>query len=400
MVTGRTRGILIAAAVVLALIAWGFWPRPEPAETATAARGPLAVTVEEEGRTRVRDRYVLYAPVSGYLRRIELDVGDPVEGGAVLATLDPLRPAALDRRSRAEAEARVAAARAELARREAAARQAEAEATLAASEFERVERLLAQNLVSRSQYDEARSRTQAAAAARRAAAAAIDVGRYEVDAALASLRYTAASDSGQPLEAIPVRSPIPGRVLAIHHESAGVVTAGEPLLEVGNTTELEVLVEVLSRDAVRIAPGGRTVLERWGGEAALEGRVRTVEPTGFTKVSALGVEEQRVRVIVDLASQSAAWQRLGDGYRVEATFIVWESPDALVVPSSTLFRRDGGWAVFVVEGGRARERTVTTGHGSGLLTEITEGLAEGETVIVHPGDAIEDGVRVRPFRSL
>jgi HlyD family secretion protein len=391
--------MLVAAAVVLALIAWGFWPRAELAETAVVARGPLAVTVEEEGRTRVRDRYVLYAPVAGYLRRVELDVGDAVEAGAVLATLDPLRPATLDQRSRAEAEARVAAARAELTRREAAARQAEAEAELATSEFARTESLLARNLVSRSQFDEAKSRMRAAAAAQRAATAAIDVGRYELDAALASLRFTASGQPGRSLEAVPVRAPVAGRMLAIHQESAGVVASGQPLLEVGDPAGLEVVVEVLSRDAVRIAPGGRVLLERWGGETPLEGVVRTVEPTGFTKVSALGVEEQRVRVIADLASPPESWQRLGDGYRVEASFVVWESADALIVPASALFRSDDGWAAFVVEGGRARERAVTPGHGSGLLTEVGAGLEEGTTVIVHPGDAISDGVRVRSFRA-
>jgi len=395
----RTKGMLVAAAIVLALIAWGFWPRAELAETATVARRPLAVTVEEEGRTRVRDRYVLYAPVAGYLRRIDLDVGDAVDSGAVLATLDPLRPATLDQRSRAEAEARVAAARAGLAQRESEARRTAAEAELAKSEFARADNLLAKNLVSRSQFDQARSRMQASAAAKSSADAAIDVGRYELDAALASLRYTASGSSTEKLEAVPVRSPVAGRVLAIHQESAGVVAAGQPLLDVGDSGELEVMIELLSRDAVRIAPGGRVLLERWGGEAPLEGVVRTVEPTGFTKVSALGVEEQRVRVIADLASPPESWQRLGDGYRVEAKFIVWSSEDTLTVPSSALFRRDDGWAAFVVEGGRAREKLVTPGHGSGLLTEVVAGLEEGATVVVHPGDAIADGVRVRAFRG-
>ena len=398
MTSQRTKGMLVAAAIVLALIAWGFWPRAELAETATAARRPLAVTVEEEGRTRVRDRYVLYAPVAGYLRRIDLDVGDAVAAGDALATLDPLRPATLDQRSKAEAEARVAAARAALAQRESEARRAAAEAELAASEFARSENLLAKNLVSKSQFDEARTRMQASAAASRAATAAIDVGRYELDAALASLRYTASGETRGRLEAVPVRAPVAGRVLAIHQESAGVVAAGQPLLDVGDPAALEVMVEVLSRDAVRIAPGGRVLFERWGGEAPLEGTVRTVEPTGFTKVSALGVEEQRVRVIADLTSPPDDWRRLGDGYRVEASFVVWSGEDVLTVPSSALFRRDDGWGVFVVERGRARERVVTPGHGSGLLTEVLSGLADGETVIVHPGDAIEDGVRVRAFR--
>jgi HlyD family secretion protein len=395
----RLRGLIIPAALLIAAVTWGFWPRAEPVETAEVARRPLAITVEEEGRTRVRDRYVLHAPVAGYLRRIELDVGDAAPLGATLATLDPLRPATLDQRSRAEAGARVAAARAELAGREAAARQAVAEAELAAAEFARREGLVEKGLVSRSQFDEARSRMRATEAARRAATAAIEVARYELEAANAALRFTSSGEAGNPLETVPVRSPVEGRVLAIRQESAGVVAAGQPLLEVGDPGELEVEVEVLSRDAVRIAPGGRVLLERWGGEDALEGAVRTVEPTGFTKVSALGVEEQRVRVIVDLASPPDAWRRLGDGYRVEAVFIVWEREDALTVPASALFRRDNGWAVFAVEGGRAREREVTVGPGSGLLTEIVGGIEEGATVVVHPGDAVSDGVRVRSFSA-
>ncbi len=398
MISQRSKGILVIIAIVLALIAWGFWPRAELAETGSVERRPLAVTVEEEGRTRVRDRYVLSAPVAGYLRRIDLEVGDAVERGDVLATLDPLRPATLDERSRAEAEARVAAARAGLAERESDAMRAKAEAELAASEFARIENLLERNLVSRAQFDEARSRRQASAAASQAATAAVDVGRYDLEAALASLRYTASGKSTEKLEAVPVRSPVTGRVLAIHQESAGVVAAGQPLLDVGDPGALEIVVELLSRDAVRVAPGGRVLLERWGGGSTLEGIVRTVEPTGFTKVSALGVEEQRVRVILDFSSPQDAWTRLGDGYRVEATFIVWSSDDALTVPSSALFRRDGGWAAFVVADGRAREKAVTPGHSSGLLTEVLGGLDDGDTVIVHPGDAIEDGVRVRSFR--
>ncbi len=399
MPSKRLRGLVILAALLVAAVTWGFWPRAEPVETAEVARRPLAITVEEEGRTRVRDRYVLHAPVAGYLRRIELDVGDAAPLGATLATLDPLRPATLDQRSRAEAEARVAAARAEFARREAAARQAAAEAEFAAAEFERREGLVEKGLVSRSQFEESRGQMRATEAARRAALAAIEVARYELEAANASLRYTSSGEITRPLEAIAVRSPIEGRVLAVRQESAGVVAAGQPLLEVGDPGALEVEVEVLSRDAVRIAPGGRVLLERWGGEDALEGVVRTVEPTGFTKVSALGVEEQRVRVIVDLASPPDAWRRLGDGYRVEAVFIVWEREDALTVPASALFRRDDGWAVFAIEGGRARQREVTVGPSSGLLTEIVVGLEEGDTAIVHPGDAVADGVRVRSFRS-
>lgn len=394
----RTKGLLMLAAALLAALAWGFWPRAAPVETAQATRGPLAATVEEEARTRVKERYVLHAPVAGQLRRIELKVGDPAPAEGVLARLDPALPAVLDPRSRAEAEARVAAARAELDRREAGARQAEAEADLAVAEFTRIEGLLARRLVSQREFDQAQATLQSREAGRRAAASAVLVGRYELEAARAALRYTAAGAAGRPVGTVELRSPVDGRVLHVHQESAGVVAAGQPLLEIGDVGELEVEAELLSRDAVSVQPGGRVRFERWGGDLPLEGVVRVVEPTGFTKVSALGVEEQRVRVIVDLSSPPQAWLRLGDGYRVEATFVIWERDDALSVPASAVFRRDGGHAVFVVEGGRARVRAVVPGHGSGLLTEILEGLTPGETVVVHPGEAVADGVRVRPFR--
>jgi HlyD family secretion protein len=396
--SGRFKGLFVAAVIVMLGLVWGFWPRPVLIETGEVAERLLQVTVEEEGRTRVKDRYVLYAPVAGYLRRIELDVGDAVARGEPLALLDPLRPMVLDPRARAEAEARVAAARSARALAESSAQQAEAEAELAAEEFRRREDLLARNLISRSEFDQARSRMRAAEAAARAARSAIEVARHDVEAAEAALRYTAGSDPGEPAETVPVRSPVDGAVLRLLQESAAVVPAGHPLLEVGDPSRLEVEVEVLSRDAVRIEPGSRVLFERWGGADVLEGIVRTVEPTGFTKISALGVEEQRVLVIADIRSPPDAWQRLGDGYRVEARFIVWERTDALTVPASALFRRQDGWAVFVVEDGRARLRPVRLGPGSGLLTEVVDGLSAGDVVIVHPDDAVDDGVRVEPFQ--
>jgi len=394
---GRFKGIFIVATLVALAIAWGFWPRPVLIETGEVARRPLQITVEEEARTRVVDRYVLYAPVAGYLRRVDLDVGDEVALGETLAVLDPLRPSVLDPRARAEAEARVAAARAGLERTGAALRQVEAEAELAVEEYLRREGLLARELISRSEFDQALSRKNALTAARAAAASAVEVARFDLEAALAALRYSAAVDGDEPAETVPVRSPVSGRVLKVLQESAGVVSAGQPLLEVGDPRQLEVEVEVLSRDAVRIEPGGRVLFDRWGGEETLEGVVRTVEPTGFTKISALGVEEQRVLVIVDIDSPPESWQRLGHGYRVEAEFIVWERADALTVPASALFRRDDGWAVFVVEGGRARLQPVRPGPGSGLLTEVLEGVSAGDTVILHPDDAVDDGVPVRLF---
>ena len=397
MPAGRFKGMFILATLVALAIAWGFWPRPVLIESGEVERRLLRITVEEEARTRVIDRYVLYAPVAGYLRRIELDVGDPVSMGAALAVLDPLRPTVLDPRTRAEAEARVAAARAALRRAESARQQAEAEAELAAEEFQRREDLLARQLISRSEFDQARSRMRAMEALRAAAGSAVEVARFDLEGAQAALQYSAVADGDAPVETVPVRSPVDGRILKVLQESAGVVAAGQPLLEVGDPRRLEVEVELLSSDAVRIAPGGRVLFERWGGAEVLEGVVRTVEPSGFTKISALGVEEQRVLVIVDFSSPPETWTGLGDGYRVEAKFIVWEREDALTVPASALFRRDDGWAVFVVEGERARLRPVKLGPGSGLLTEVVEGLSPGDVVVLHPDDTLDDGVRVAPF---
>ncbi len=399
----RLMTLLVIIAVVALALAWGLWPQAVRVETGEVSRRPLEVLVEEEGRTRVKDRYRLDAPVAGFLRRIELEAGDAVKQGEAVALIDPLPSPTLDPRARAEAEARVAAGRSALRRSEAAARQAREEAELAREEFHRRETLLAQRLVSRAEFDQARTRMRSAEAAAEAAQSAVEVARHELEAALAAQSFFANTpdDGGErdPAATVVLRAPVDGRVLRVLHESAGIVASGRVLLEVGDPRRLEVEVEVLSRDAVRIEPGGRVRFERWGGDRVLEGRVRTVEPTGFTKVSALGVEEQRVRVIADIGSPPEAWQKLGDGYRVEAGFIVWEDDDALTVPASALFRRDDGWAVFVVEDGRARLRPVETGPGSGLLTAVRQGLEAGETVIVHPGDEVEDGARVQSFRD-
>lgn len=394
----RRHPLLVGGAIVLAVIlALGFRPRPVDVDIVSAAPGPLRVTVEEEGRTRVIDRYVISAPVPGYLRRVELDVGATISAGQVVAQLEPLRSDVLDPRRRAEAESRMAAARAAVRAAEQRASAAEAEAEYAASEHTRLARLYENRTVSLDAFQQADAGARRTAAALQSARFQVDVARADLKAAEATLAYSGAGGSGATPELVAVTAPVAGQLLKRFHESEGVVGAGAPLLEVGDPLSLEVEVDVLSRDAVRIAPGMAVELERWGGNGTLAGVVRTVEPVGFTKISALGVEEQRVLVIVDIVSPPEQWRRLGDGYRVEAVFILWQGADVLQVPSSALFRHGDGWALFVVEDGRARTRQVTLGHDGGINVEMRAGVRAGESVIAHPGDTVSDGVRVQAY---
>lgn len=390
----RVFGLVSLALLVIAGLAWGFWPRPLVVDAAPVREAPLTVTVEEEGRTRVKDRFVISAPVAGYLRRIQLEVGDPVTWDQVLACLEPSPSPVLDPRSRAEAEARISRAQAALRMAEEQVTAAEAEAEYAKLVANRMEELRRERTVPQQELDEARSRDRQAAANLRSAQFAVEVAQFEVAAAQTALDY--AGGGGDEREPIPLRSPVNGSVLKLLRKSAAVVTAGEPLIEVGDPTALEVEVDLLSADAVRVRPGTQVRLERWGGEGTLEAVVRTVEPVGFTKVSALGVEEQRVWVIADLTSPYERWGSLGDGYRVEASFVLWHGERVLQIPTSALFRRGDGQAVFVIEDGRARLHPVVTGQRAGLVVQIVDGLTAGETVITHPDDRIADGVRVWP----
>jgi HlyD family secretion protein len=382
---------LVAAGLVL-----GFMPRAVPVDVATVARAPLTVTVEEEGKTQVRERYLVTAPVAGYVRRIDLKAGDVVEVGQVLAVIEPARSVALDPRSRAQAQAQASAAQATLAVAQQNARAATSAAELAQQERSRVESLRQSGFLSAQALDAARSAETRALAAQQASLNAVRVARFELDMARAAIASAARLQAGGPAELLQVRAPVASRVLKLLHESEGPVTAGQPLLEVGDPESLEVEVEVLSTYAVKIAPGSRVIFDRWGGDKPVQGTVRVVEPSGFTKVSALGVEEQRVRVIVDLTSPREVWQRLGDGYRVEASFILWEGQDVLQLPTSALFRQGAGWAVFALKGGRATLTPVEIGQRAGLHTQLLSGLDAGAQVITHPDDRLSDGVRVKP----
>lgn len=388
-------GMLALAVLVAAGLAWGFMPRAVPVDVAAVEVGPFVVTVEEEGKTRVRERYVVSAPVTGTLQRITLNAGDAVAPGQVLAVIEPLRSDALDPRTRAQAQAQVSAAQAALAAAQENARSAVAAAELAGQERVRAESLRESNFVSKQAVDTARTAETRARAAQQAAAHSVRVARFELEMARAAVTSADRLLRGAPSERLSVRAPVDARVLKLVRESEGAVRAGEPLLEIGNPESLEVEVEVLSTHAVKIAPGSRVILDRWGGDRAVEGRVRVVEPTGFTKISALGVEEQRVRVIVDFTTAREAWQRLGDGYRVEARFVIWEGDDVLQLPASALFRQGEGWAAFTLQDGRARLKPVEVGQRAGLRAQVLSGLEKGEQVITHPDDKIRDGARVK-----
>ena len=392
----RTRnvGLVALAIALLAALAWGFRPRPVLVEVAVVERGPLRIMVEEEGQTRVKDRYVISAPVAGYLQRIELDVGDNVSQGQTLALLEPLRPEVLDPRSQARAEAQVAAAEAALKGADEAVTAARAEARYARSEYMRTQKLRADALISQDALEQAENHNRQASAALRSAEFAVDVARFELEAARTSLSYSLTENGETGLPAVKLRAPVDSRVLRIDHESEGVVSTAQDLLEIGDPAALEVAVDVLSADAVRIQPESRVIFRRWGGDQTLEGVVRTIEPVGFTKISALGVEEQRVWVIADLTSPRDMWLTLGDGYRVEANFILWEAGDVLQLPANALFRHADGWAVFSMEDGHARRRVVEIGQRNGLVAEVLAGIEAGARVILHPDDRIEDGVRV------
>jgi len=392
----RRRVFIIAvfSAVLIAVI-YGFAPKAVPVDLSKAARAAMRVVVEEEGKTRVRDRFVISSPVTGYLRRVTLKVGDAAKKGQTVGILEPIRSGVLDPRSRAEAEATLSAAAASLRAAEERFHAAAADAEYAAKNLERQKRLYQSGYIAKDLIDQAENDAKRTEANRLSAEASVRTARAEVSRAGATLRHSAAEGTADHQRIVPVISPVDGRVLKVQKESEGVVNAGDPLIDVGDPGLIEVKVEVLSADAVMINPGTAVIFERWGGQTPLSGTVRVIEPAAFTKVSSLGVEEQRVLVIADITSMTEEWKRLGDGYRVEAKFIIWEGKDILQVPASSLFRKGDDWSVFVNDRGKARLRKISIGHRNGLAAEVISGIAEGDEVIVHPDDAVKDGVRIK-----
>lgn len=396
---GKKRSKLVRWALVallgVAVAALAFWPRRVEVEAGIVAVAPLEVTLDEEGETRVRERFVISAPVAGSVERIDHDPGDRVFAAqTVLATFRPSEPIPLDARSRAEGEAAVAAAEAALGRARAQHQQALAEVAYARSELERESALADRGIVSRDQLEQAQLALETREKALEAAEFAVRAA--EGDERMARARLLRASmHSSANGEVLEIRSPIDGVVLRVMHESAAVVVAGEALLEVGDPEDIEVVADYLSSDAVRIKPGYRALIERWGG-APILAAVRRVEPSGFTKISALGVEEQRVNVVLDLdPSQRERWRSLGDGFRVEVRVVVWADDRVVSVPVGALVRQAGSWAVYAIKGGKARLTEVEVGERNEQRAQILEGLTVGDPVIVYPSEKVVDGTRVR-----
>jgi HlyD family secretion protein len=380
--------VLAAAAIVVQALR----PQPVPVDVATAAPGGLVVAIEETGVARVRDRYVVSAPVSGTVSRQLLEPGDEVAEGQVVAEIAPVRAPLLDARARSEAQARLSAAVSALGQAEAQRGRAAAAEALARDELGRARSLAVEDSVPAQQLDRAGFEARMRSEELSSAVFAVKVAAEQVRVARAAVAGEGAARDRH----IDVLAPAAGRVLRVVQESEGVVSPGTPLLEVGNPEQLELVVDLLTTDAVRVRPGTPVTIQGWGGDRALAAQVRKVEPSAFTKPSALGVEEQRVNVVAVFTDPRRDWASLGDGFRIEARLVLWEGRDVLKIPQGAAFRRGEAWAVYRVEGGRARLTPVTIGHRGETEVEVVGGLDAGATVVVHPGDRVKEGARVEP----
>ena len=402
MPTASTRRLMFWAPILLIAgiaIAMLFRPVAVPVDLVTIERGAISVTITDEGETRVKDIFVVSAPVPGLMRRIDLEAGDQVSAGeTIVARIEPSDPSFLDVRTQAEAQAAVRAAEAADNYASAQVRRAEAELEFAAAEFTRYQGLAERDTVSENELDAAQRRAKTAVAALEEAKANLNVSRSQLEQARAKLMTpnSTRNTNGEDCECINAYSPVSGAILRVLKKSEGVVTSGTPLVEIGDPTRLEVFVDLLSTDAVRVEVGQRALIEAWGGGPALEGVVTRIEPFGFTKISALGIEEQRVNVRIDLVDPPNHWARLGHGYRVEPRIILAEAGDVLTVPRAALFRDGDRWAVFVTENSEAVLRIVELGLANAFTAEITTGLTAGEQVVLQPSDRVSAGSRLQP----
>ena len=381
---------------LVALIIWALWPQPVPVDMAAIKKGPLEVTVEDEGVTRIREVYTVSSPIGGKMLRSPREVGDKVVANKTLvAEIEPAAPTFLDVRSQRVNEAAVEAAQAAVELANSQIKQAQSQLEFARSDLRRAEELAASKTISARALDKARLDVDSAEAGVASAKATLEVRRRELESARARLMQPSEINAGA-RQVVEVRSPIDGVVLKIVAESEQVVLPGAPLVEIGDPQDLEIAVDFLSRDAVRIKPGQPARIESWGGDKVLAARVKRIEPTGFTKVSALGIEEQRVKVILDFTGPESEWRQLGHGYRVVARVVVWHSDDVLQVPLGALFREGENWAVFVVADGRARRRLVKIGERNLHAAHVLDGLKLREQMVLHPSDRVHDGARVEP----
>lgn len=392
-------GTLFVAAIAAALYVV-LRPKSVPVDLASVARGPMRVAVEEEGKTRVRNAYTISSPVAGRLMRIALDAGDPVEKlKTVVAIIQPAAPPFLDERSRHEAGAQIAAARAAVQLAEAELRQSRSELDFAVSELSRAETLVRTQAASERAREKAGIDVEVRRSALARAEANVEVRKRELETAQYRLigpdDLPGHSDLGENC-CVNVKSPVSGHLLKRLMVSETIVAAGTPLVEVGDISDTEIVVELLSTDAVKITEGAAASIDGWGGQRALEARVRRIEPAGFTKVSALGIEEQRVRVILDFTAEPQVRRRLGHDYRVFVSITTWASPDVLRVPLSALVRSADRWAVFRSENERARLVPIDVGHRNSEHAEVTGGLAPGDLIVLHPSDRVADGARIFP----
>ena len=384
--------ILLVAGLFVA-----FRPQPIPVDLVKVQRGSLIVTVAEEGETRIRDVYMLSAPVTGHLLRIDADVGDEVVAAETLvAQIRPSDPEFLDIRSKEESLAAIQTAEASLSLSEAKLIEAESEFEFAVAELQRVTELIHKQVIAERELDAAKRDYKTKQAQVNTAKAAIRASQFELAQARAHLMSPADVQTDESdCACINILAPISGKILQIFHESEGVVPLGTDLVEIGDPANLEIVVDFLSTDAVRIQAGQRVIIEDWGDEHKLQGIVRRIEPFGFTKVSALGIEEQRVNVIIDITDSPEKWERLGHGYQLDARVVLWENDDVLKIPLTALFREGNTWSVFVEQSGRAKVQNVEIGQQNGLEAQIKEGLSEGSQIILHPSNRIVDGVRIR-----
>jgi HlyD family secretion protein len=371
-------------------------PQPVAVEIGTVKRGPLTVTVLEEGKTRIRHRYLITPPVAGYLNRVPLRQGDKIEAGkTVLATIQPQPASFLDPRARAEAEARVKAAEATKMQRETQIERATAALDLANKELVRARDLKKSGAIAVKEWDTTENQVNVLTRELRTSEFGLQVADFELAQAKAVLTQvqTPATDNSDPLKII---SPITGYVLNVYEESARMLTAGTQIMEIGDLDDMECEIELLSSDAVGVHPGADAGIEEWGGENPLRGKVTVVEPGGYLKVSSLGVEEQRVKVRIDFVDPLPPGMTLGDRFRVEARIVTWKDDNILQVPTGALFRRGGDWMAFIYEGGKAHQVKVEIAHNNGVAAEVRSGLKEGQEVLVHPPDAVLEGSAVKP----